>query len=103
MGGRRQRGRIPPPPLLRADDQGGNPRRRRRLRQGLLRGVRHPRAERQCPSHRVPRDLVIALAHATLHPRPGESRDPFIRAREAEEWVLAFAGTTALVTAAPLR
>ena len=34
-------------PVLRADDKGGDPRGRRRLRAGLLRAVRHPRAERQ--------------------------------------------------------
>src|SRR2546423_15322792 len=104
MGGRRQRGKIPAAPLLRADDQGGDPRRSRRLRQGLLRGVRHPRAERQCPSHGL---SLSVLGHSPLVRNitvvPAKAGTYQSAPEMVDKWVPAFAGTTALVTAAPLR
>ena len=71
MGGRSGRGEVAAPPLLRAAVEGGDPRGRRRLRPGLLRGDRHPGAERQCPScgrHRLSR------AASGLSPREGQAR-----------------------------
>ena len=99
-----RRGReIAPAPVLRADDKGGDPRGRRRFRAGLLRAVRHPRAERQRAARRArltqgPSNYPSSLPAgpcpkpARLDPwgKPGPS---LIRFELAEQRVPAHAGT----------